>query len=210
MRTISVLLTKHILIIFFIAAHFGCDNPAHNVENEEIDKRWTSYSVDCDQVRFYLENAFDRDQGIRQGTFEGSMESIDHANQELLLSILQCCGHDAIAKAGDKASRSAFFIAQHAPPSFREDLFPIFEHWANEGIIAVTSLTLMIDRIFSDNDQPQLYGTQVVSNEEGNMVLYKVDDINQVIKRRDSLGMEPLKDYLARFDVYLDSLDNSN
>ena len=190
-----------------ILAFFSCDREDGGTDTDsdvEVDARCVSYSVDCDQVRYHLIQAFETDQGVRNGIeIYGTMEDVDRANQELLISILQCCGPEKIVSAGDRPTLTAFLIAQHAPIDFQLRYAPIFKNWASEGILPYRTFVLMIDRMRMHQGEPQLYGTQVISNDEGKMELYKVDDLEKVRLRRDSLNMETLENYLKRLDVIL-------
>ncbi len=166
-------------------------------------KPLVSYSVDCDQVRYYLEEAHRTDQGVRTGKIAASMQSIDRQNQELILSILQCCGSKAIEEAGNEAAKAAFLIVQHAKHEMRVEYFNTFENWAKEGIIRASTLALMIDRMRMHEGESQLFGSQITTNEKGDQVMYRIDDLEKVRLRRDSLNMEPLEDYLLRFNITL-------
>lgn len=185
----------------------SCSSSTEKDQSEDKDRNGLSiqaYTVDCDQVRFYLEEAYKTDQGVRNGEIDISMEEVDAANQILLYNIIQCCGADKIVSAGDQAARAAFFITQHAPLEFQLDYVNLFKDWAKEGIISPSTFVLMVDRILLRQDQPQLYGTQVTMDESGVSKLSPVDDLEKVRARRDSLNMEPLEDYLQRFNVTLD------
>ena len=45
----------------------------------------------------------------------------------------------------------------------------------------------------------QRYGSQVRENEDGEVVVYKLEDPDGVDARRKELGMRPLREYLALF-----------
>lgn len=189
----------------------GDKNEKTSDVNSTIDSRWESYSVDCDQVRYYLIQAFDTDQGVRNGIVSyGTMEEVDQANQELLISILQCCGPEKIVSAGDRATMATFLILQHAPNDLQLKYFDLLEKWAKEGIIPARTFVLMIDRIRMFQNKPQLFGSQISTDEDGVSRLYKVDDLQKVKHRRDSLRMELLEDYLLRFDAVLDTAYAAN
>ncbi len=195
-------LDKYFFILLLI---FGLSCSSKN-ENEVVDRNnlnIQTYDVDCDQVRFYLEEAFKTDQGVRNGELSMSMEDVDKANQALFLSIFLCCGADKIVSAGDQATQAAFLIIQHASLEFQLEFEKLFEDWSKEGIISPSTFVLMVDRIRMRQGKDQLYGTQIISDESGESELYQVDDLDKVRARRDSLYMEPLEDYLARFDVTL-------
>lgn len=163
-----------------------------------------SYSVDCSNVRALLLNAGERDQEVRQGGMSSNAEQVDRENQELLISIFQCCGSLSIERAGNDVAQAAFMILQHASHEMRKQYFEVFESWAREGIIKASTLALIIDRMRMHEGKSQLYGSQITSNEKGEQTMYEIDDLEKVRARRDSLYMEPLEEYLQRFNVTLD------
>ncbi|MEQ8245628.1 DUF6624 domain-containing protein [Fulvivirga sp.] len=191
-----------VLILFF-----ACSN---NIETSQLQGgdqnglNIIAYTVDCDQVRFYLEEALRVDQGVRNGEIDRSMEGVDEANQALFYSIMQCCGADKIVGAGDQATQAAFLITQHAPLEFQLEYVNLFKEWSKEGIISPSTFVLMVDRIRLRQGKTQLYGSQISTDESGVSKLSPIDDLDKVRARRDSLFMEPLEDYVARFGVTLE------
>ncbi|MEQ9167431.1 MAG: hypothetical protein RLO12_14335, partial [Fulvivirga sp.] len=177
---------------------------ANIVSIYETNGLLVSYSVDCENVRSLLLFAGERDQEVRQGGLSSDAQKVDRENQELLLSIFQCCGSIAIERAGNDVAQAAFLILQHASHEMRLEYFEVFESWAKEGIIKASTLALMVDRMRMHEGQPQLFGSQITSNEKGEQVFYEIDNLEKVRARRDSLFMEPLEDYVARFGVTLE------
>ena len=56
-----------------------------------------------------------------------------------------------------------------------------------------------------NNGLPQIYGSQVVMDQEtGEWKIYDLAKPETVDARRAAVGLEPLKDYAARFDVVFD------
>lgn len=186
----------------FLLIILSCSGNSDKNQLEGEDKiglNIQAYTVDCDQVRFYLEEALRTDQEVRNGEVNASMEEVDEANQTLLYSIIQCCGTDKIVWAGDDATQAAFLIAQHAPLEFQLEFVSLFESWSKEGIIAPSTFVLMVDRMRLRQGKTQLYGSQVITDDSGISKLSPLDDLDKVRARRDSLYMEPLDDYVARF-----------
>ncbi|MTI40254.1 DUF6624 domain-containing protein [Fulvivirga lutimaris] len=190
------------LLLLFLLCFLSCSSSTEKNQFDGEDSIQT-YAVDCDQVRIYLEEALRTDQGVRNGEIAISMEEVDEANQALFYSIMQCCGADKIIFAGEQATQAAFLITQHAPLEFQLAFVNLFKDWSKEGIISPSTFVLMVDRIRLRQGKTQLYGTQVVTDKSGVSKLSPVDDLEKVRARRDSLYMEPLEDYVARFGVTL-------
>jgi hypothetical protein len=59
----------------------------------------------------------------------------------------------------------------------------------------------IIDRSLRNLNQPQLYGTILMTDGSNNRVLYKVDDYKKMIKRRKKLKFQPIERYLTNFSI---------
>lgn len=76
---------------------------------------------------------------------------------------------------------------------------PIIEKMVEKNEIKAESYALLFDRVMLNREKGiQYYGTQV--NYEANKI-YPIKDEKNVDKRRQELGMEPLKDYLLKFNI---------
>ncbi len=66
-----------------------------------------------------------------------------------------------------------------------------------------SALALLEDRVALGEGKKQIYGSQLTGNQSG-MSLRPMIDPDNVDKRRADVGLEPLADYLARFNVQWD------
>lgn len=96
-----------------------------------------------------------------------------------------------------------FYVVQHADLEVQEKYYPKFEEAANAGNLSWRVLCLMTDRIRMRKGLKQIYGTQITSGKDGESILYEVEDYDNLDKRRQKIGLEPIKDYAKFFGVKL-------
>jgi tetratricopeptide (TPR) repeat protein len=126
----------------------------------------------------------------------------DSINLQKIEAIIAEHGYPGKSLVGNRLANATFLVIQHADLEIQEKYLPILQAAADKGELRKSSLALLIDRIEMRNDRPQIYGSQVIRNEEtGNLEPYTIKDPEQVDKRRAEVGLGPLKDYLARFGI---------
>ena len=169
-------------------------------------------------IREELLVMYEKDQKFRSGSYDDSellaedsvtvrdpweiQIEIDQNNIARLVEMIERCGWPGIGKVGKRASGGAFLILQHAAYEFQKKLLPVFRLQAEQGEARKSDLALLEDRVLMREGKPQLYGSQVVTNPEtGEKELYQVSDEINVDARRAAMGLGPLADYLAWFDI---------
>lgn len=120
----------------------------------------------------------------------------DKRNMEILVSLFEQCG---LGKNEYKLSfencRTIWIILHHYPESkYLKKYFHLIKKMYNNRQIPAEFYALSTDRLLSDENKPQLYGTQLDSNGK----LYKYDNLDSLILRRKLLGLVPLDDYIKK------------
>ena len=89
-----------------------------------------------------------------------------------------------------------FFLVHHSSDSdFQKSLLPSLEKANSAGEIGNQEYALFTDRVLVGSNLPQRYGTQVrIVNRE--TVLYPVENMSNLDKRREEIGLPPIKVYL--------------
>lgn len=95
----------------------------------------------------------------------------------------------------------AFLVIQHSDLETQETYLPILQEAAEAGEMRWSSLALLIDRIRMGNGEKQLYGSQITQNDQGELVVYPIEDEANVNKRREEVGLQPLEDYVKYWDI---------
>ncbi|WP_162427751.1 DUF6624 domain-containing protein [Pontibacter pudoricolor] len=172
-------------------------------------------------LKAQLEQIFESDQQIRreflaarekhgmesaeaQALIQKMMQS-DAENQKQVIAIIEKYGWPGKSMVGPHASNAAFLVIQHTPREQKEIMgkyLPLLREAVAKGEAAKSQLALMEDRYLMYNDKPQLYGSQVTTNQATKQQeLYKVEDEANLDKRRAEMELEPIKDYLKRFGI---------
>ncbi len=154
--------------------------------------------VDCKDKRRLLEEVYKRDQSNRASGYEGMDIAVDIANMEIVYSLIDKCGTELLNDLDPKHGLAMLLAIQHSDHKWRQYYSDFLESMVPLNLIKPSQIALLRDRIMMDNYEPQLYGTQIQ-----NGVLYKVDNMDSVIIRRQKLDMIPLKEYLEGLKEYM-------
>lgn len=126
---------------------------------------------------------------------------IDEGNLKKVETIIAKHGYPSDELVGKGASKGIFYVIQHSDVKYQEKYLPIFLKASQKGALRKSTLALMIDRIETSNNRPQIYGTQIGSENGGEDYVYPIRDAQNVDKRRAFVGLPPLNDYLKRFNL---------
>lgn len=135
--------------------------------------------------------------------FEGyhpRMEAVHRQNAARLITVLDRYGWPGKSLVGPEAAEAAWLIAQHAigEPDFQRRCLRLLEEAANLGEVPAWQPAMLEDRIRMFEGRPQLYGTQLEPDEEGQLKPYPIEDSEHVEERRRRVGLEPLSARLSR------------
>ena len=149
----------------------------------------------CDSIPATIAGVIERDQGVRTGDLPGSMMDVDAENQAIMVSIFERCPN-AFAEMSNKQVSDLWFVAQHSDAELMSYYYPWFYRAVRDGRIRESQFALMIDRLLMYHDYPQEYGSQI-----SNGALYPVRDSARLDELRAGIGLGPIAEYLARFDL---------
>lgn len=125
---------------------------------------------------------------------------IDQQHTNKLKEIVDKYGLIDIERFGKDVSKAAWLLVQHAPKTeikFMEKYLCLMQTHPDK--VSQKNTAYLEDRVNMYLNKPQVYGTQVVSNPEGMMEFYKIENIQEIDKRRFSVELETLADYAKRF-----------
>lgn len=146
--------------------------------------------------------------------FIEKMTRVDAHNRERLHQIIIHHGWPTVSKTGTEGATAAFIIALHIPKTdmlFIEDCLAFMTDAAEYGQANPANLAYLEDRVRMYKQQPQIYGTQFVDDEHGELVVYPIADPDRLDLRRASVGLPPFAEYEAMVretDFYLARPDN--
>ena len=130
-----------------------------------------------------------------------ALQKVDAENIKKLEAILAQHGWPGRSMVGEKASKAAFLVLQHSELSYQKKYIEYVRAAVANGEFSGSSLAMLEDRILMHEGKKQLYGTQIFSDEEGNLKVWPIDDPKLVDTRRASVGLTPMSDYLKNFGL---------
>lgn len=146
----------------------------------------------------------ERDQNLLQSLKDGG-ELMDDAyhpqlrqrhteNTGRVREILRTNGWPRISEVGEDGSDAMWLIVQHSvlDPEFMSACIPILETLVGQGEARGGQLAFLRDRVLMQQEKPQIYGTQHVLDDNGELQPYPIEQPETVDERRLALGWEPL------------------
>lgn len=153
--------------------------------------------VDCSKRAEIIDEVYKSDQRIREAdTPFKEFAKQDHANQELIISIVEKCGFPTLNEVSQDNMNAIWTVLQHSKKKYRKKYFPKVEAAVNNGDLSKAQYATMKDRILMDDGKPQIYGTQIKNGK-----LYKLDSPKTVNERRAEMGLKPIEEYLEQFNI---------
>jgi hypothetical protein len=132
-----------------------------------------------------------------------SQDEIDARNMARLEEVIKQHGWPGKSLVGKEASQAAFLILQHTDLIRQQKYLPLLKKAARKGEARPADVAMLEDRVLVRSGKKQIYGTQVHSGPDtgGKLILAPIEDEEHVDKRRASVGLMPLKDYLKHFGI---------
>jgi hypothetical protein len=157
--------------------------------------------VDCNKKSEILSEVYISDQKIRRENNLIKYGKEDHRNQELVISIIEKCGMPTLNEVTQEQMNAIWIGLQHNTDNkYRIKYFPLIEKAVKNGDLSKEQYALMKDRMLMGEGKPQIFGTQIKNGK-----LYDLEKPETVNERRQEMGLEPIEDYLKRFDITFDA-----
>ncbi|WP_052351907.1 DUF6624 domain-containing protein [Deinococcus pimensis] len=151
----------------------------------------------------HVEALVRQDQASRKGELGAKdILVVDTESTAYLKTILRLFGWPSTNRAGAYLAQNAWLLAQHADatPALQLCVLKLIERQASTPAER-TNLAYLTDRVLLARGEPQVYGTQVtVDDVAGKATPRMLRDPANVDARRRAVGLEPLADYLRRFE----------
>lgn len=125
----------------------------------------------------------------------------DRKNERAAEEIIKKRGWVGKSVVGGKANTTLWLVIQHAPLAIQEKYLPMLRASVKRGESNGGHLALLEDRILVRNGKPQIYGSQVSTDENGKCRVGKIQAPAYVNQRRKAIGLEPIEDYLKRWNI---------
>jgi hypothetical protein len=130
------------------------------------------------------------------------MQRADARNLPRVTAIIDQYGWPGKSLVGRSGSLAAFLVIQHSNLPTMQKYLPLMRAAAAKGETDKQNLALLEDRVLTFQNKPQLYGSQLHTNQTtGKMEFLPIADEAHVDERRASMGLEPLADYAKGFGL---------
>ena len=149
----------------------------------------------------------DMDQAARQRLAQGGERYEGHAREmrelqerfgaRLVEMIDQLGGWPTPDLVGEDGSAAAWLICQHAisMPELQRRCLALLKPLAARGVVPRKQFAYLLDRIRMFEGRPQVYGTQFVWDERGELVPHPIEDPEHVEERRAFIGLPSLREH---------------
>lgn len=118
----------------------------------------------------------------------------------ILKSIFSKNGYPTFEKVGKETSSFFFTLIQHSDidVNFQSKMLKSIKKQVANNQVKGSDYAFLYDRVQRNFKKPQLYGTQLTYDNDGNAIPLELKDKETVNIRRAELGMETLEEYLKK------------
>lgn len=154
-----------------------------------IDEVEGKYGKDSDQMNYFWD----------------LMQREDSLNTIEVIDIIEKHGWVGQSIVGGQANMAIWLVIQHAPIEIQEKYLPLMRESVAKRESQGNHLALLEDRILMGNGKPQIYGSQMISdNTTGGYKIYDLFEPEFVDQRRAAVGLGPLSEYVSRWQIVFD------
>ena len=159
--------------------------------------------IDTAAIKRQLGEIHDRDQKTRaHGDSAQFMNYIDSTNLIYTETLIKKYGWPGKSLVGANGNNTVFLVVQHAGLKTQEKYLPMLIQSVADSESRACDLALLQDRILMRQKKKQLYGSQIVpDNETGGWKFYPIEDEKNVNERRKKAGLESIEEYATYFGI---------
>lgn len=143
----------------------------------------------------------DKDQYLRTQNNPNwdEINKTDKESTRILKSFIKQYGYPSANKYGVEFSRKSWLLVQHSPDlKFMKTYLQLMKKENEQPLNE--EYAFLTDRIRMRLGKKQIYGTQVTSTNNSPYTSYPIINPKEVNKRREKIGLEPIEQYMQRFN----------
>jgi len=130
---------------------------------------------------------------------------IDSMNTLRICAVIDSCGYPGKSVVGPGEASTAFLVIQHAKQEVQEKYLDIITTAADEGEVRWSSVALLVDRVNMKQGKPQIYGSQLRTDQEsGDMYFAEIAEPFKIDSIRATVGLGPLQSYADHWEFKWD------
>lgn len=194
-------------LIQFTTALFSQVNESHKPISEH----------EFDSLKNHLETILKKDQTFRRIYLEAEKilgkesmemeyfwevtETQDKVLEKEITSILDRYGWLGISQVGQRANAAQWAILQHGTIASKEKYAPLLKASVLADESQAKHYALLMDRLRFNSNKPQLYGTNIQYDKDGNPYFYEIESPELIDQRRKKIGLGPIKEYATSKNI---------
>ncbi len=133
---------------------------------------------------------------------ENIMRQSDKLNLIKVNKIIADYGWLGPQDVGINGSQALFLVIQHADLATQQKYLPLIQKAEKDGKTLSSNLAILEDRVAMREGKKQIYGSQgFIDKATGKSYIYPVIDVDNLDKRRLSMSMPLMKDYVPNWDL---------
>lgn len=134
-----------------------------------------------------------------------TIRQTDSLNLLEVTSILDKYGWLSADVVGANGNQTLFLVIQHSNQVTQEKYLPMMREAVKNGNAQSSSLALLEDRVALAQGKKQIYGSQIARDSvTQEFYVRPLEDPDNVDKRRASVGLQPLSEYLQHWNLSWD------
>ena len=130
---------------------------------------------------------------------------IDRRNTLRLRDIVDAYGWPKKSEVGEEASKAAQLLVQHSAFEHQKYLLPSIKEAVWEGEADASSMAMLEDDILVAEGNDQIYGTEITNSPDYGLMLYPVQDPENINARRHAVGLPTIEEYISHAESELGS-----
>jgi len=141
-----------------------------------------------------LSNMKIRDQKFRgrKSFLSKEQHKLDSLNQIEMIEIFESYGYPDRRIVGVNYEEHLFYILLHSNVELIEKYRHLVLKSIDENRLHKSFYPFMIDRLKLLKGEPQVFGTQQITNDKGELELYRIENAELMNDKRKAYGLEPL------------------
>ncbi|SHL46350.1 DUF6624 domain-containing protein [Flavobacterium saccharophilum] len=172
------------------------------LQKELLDIYAEDQGIRGDYMKIYKTPNADKKKIDSIGKLIGKKDSINLIRVMKILDERGWVGKDVV---GSQANQTLFYVIQHSDLKYQQKYLPMMRDAVKKGNAKAGSLALLEDRVALREGKKQIYGSQV-SNHPTTKIpfVFPLEDPDNVDKRRASVGLGTMSDYLKYWNATWD------
>jgi len=185
-------------------------------QGNQLDSVTTPSQPTDPALRQELLDRMERDQELRRLVLKSNsneqqileLKELDRKHTMWMKSVVEKRRWPTISMVGRDGANAAFLLVQHADhdAAFQRRCLDLMQPLAERSEVSKPDLALLTDRVLLAEGKKQLYGSQFVLDDRGELVPRPIEDEARVDQRREKMGLPPIAEYKKQLiEVYKDA-----